>query len=328
MYILFAIFLLSCFLSRLNTTNYFIDIFNQLSFQILISGIILFFILFFLKRIKTSVVCFLICFLLAIDILPSCNNCNSLVKFNSQNDSKIRLMTFNTSYASDSNLPKWFLYLEKLLIKNKSAKLDESENLEALRAIILTENPDIVHFQEINLPFKNKTKSLSSIFPYSFLVQYKFPGIADSLILSKYPFKEKDADDDSVITKIIVNETELDILSVHLYSGFSKRRLNSANKQIQIIKNLIKGKNRNLILVGDFNMTNISKRFVSFIEETNLYTYTSYLHPTFTWPAYLPRYFGIQIDHILFSENIKMVKKKTAENLGSDHRALIVDLAF
>ena len=75
-------------------------------------------------------------------------------------------------------------------------------------------------------------------------------------------------------------------------------------------------------------MTNISRRFISFLDETNLYTYTSYLHPTFTWPAYLPWYFGIQIDHILFSENIKMVRKKTAEDLGSDHRALIVDLVF
>ena len=328
LHILFIFFFLSCLLSRLNTANYFIDIFNQLSFQLLISGIVLFFILFFLRRIKTSVVCFLICLLLAIDILPSCNNCKSLVKFNTQNDSKIRLMTFNTSYAIDSNLPKWFLYLEKLLIKNKSAKLDESENLESLKTIILTENPDIVLFQEISAPFKDKTKSLSSIFPYSFLVQYKFPGIANSLILSKYPFKEKTAEDDSIITKIIVDGTELDILSVHLYSSWSKRRFNSADKQIQIIKNMIKDKDRNLILVGDFNMTNISRRFISFLDETNLYTYTSYLHPTFTWPAYLPWYFGIQIDHILFSENIKMVRKITAEDLGSDHRALIVDLVF
>ena len=71
------------------------------------------------------------------------------------------------------------------------------------------------------------------------------------------------------------------------------------------IKNLIKDIDKNLILIGDFNMTNISKRFISFLEETNLYTYTSYIQPTFTWPAYLPSYFGIQIDHVLFSENIK-----------------------
>ena len=320
--------MLSYILSRLNTTNYIIDIFNQLSFQILLGGIAIFFILIFLKRIKTSIVCIIICSLLAADILPACKHCNAFVKINPQNDSKIRLMTLNTSYAIDSNLPKWFLSLEKFLIKNKSSNLDDTENLEPLKKLILTENPDIVHFQEITPHFKDKTESLKSIFPYSYLVQYKFPGIADSIILSKHPFKKKGNEDDSIITKIIVNGTELDILSVHLYSTFSKQRFNSANKQIQIIENIIKNTDQSLILIGDFNMTNISKRFISFLEETNLYTYTSYIQPTFTWPAYLPSYFGIQIDHVLFSENIKMVNKKTSESLGSDHRALIVDLAF
>ena len=88
------------------------------------------------------------------------------------------------------------------------------------------------------------------------------------------------------------------------------------------------GTDKNLIVVGDFNMTNISKRFINFLEETDLYTYTSYKNPTFTWPAYLPSFLGIQIDHVLFSENIKMVSKKISKNLGSDHRALIVDLTF
>jgi endonuclease/exonuclease/phosphatase (EEP) superfamily protein YafD len=120
----------------------------------------------------------------------------------------------------------------------------------------------------------------------------------------------------------------LNILSVHLYSGFNKYRFNLANKQIETLKNLIKNINQNLIVIGDLNMTNVSKRFINFLEETNVYTYTSYIRPTFTWPAYLPGYFGIQIDHVLFSENIKMVKKKTAGHLGSDHRALIVDLIF
>jgi endonuclease/exonuclease/phosphatase (EEP) superfamily protein YafD len=321
--------LFSFFLGRLNTTNYFTDIFDQLSFQILIAGIILFFLLIFLKKIRTSVFCIIICFFLAIDILPACKHCSALVKTNPQNDSKIRLMTFNTSYATDSNIGKWYLYLEELLIENKNPKMDDTKNLEVLQKLILTENPDIVHFQEINQNFKDKINTLRSILPYSHLIQYdEFPGIADSIILSKHPFKGKNIEDNSIITKIIIKETELDILSVHLYSTFSKYRFNLANKQIESLKNLIKDNNQNLIVIGDLNMTNVSKRFINFIEEANLYTYTSYIHPTFTWPAYLPSYFGIQIDHVLFSENIKMLKKKTVGHLGSDHRALIVDLIF
>ena len=80
--------------------------------------------------------------------------------------------------------------------------------------------------------------------------------------------------------------------------------------------------------MGDLNMTPVSKRFTNFLKETNLYTYTSYKNPTFTWPTFLPGYLGIQVDHVLFSKNFKMIRKKTIDYFESDHRPLIVDLAF
>ena len=101
-----------------------------------------------------------------------------------------------------------------------------------------------------------------------------------------------------------------------------------AIKQMKYLKTLIDNTNQNLILMGDLNMTTTSKRFTNFLKETNLYTYTSYKHPTFTWPTIMSSYFGIQIDHVLFSKNFKMIRKKTTKHFGSDHRPLIVDLAF
>ena len=58
--------------------------------------------------------------------------------------------------------------------------------------------------------------------------------------------------------------------------------------------------------MGDLNMTATSKRFTDFLNEINLYTYISHKHTTFTWPRFIPKFLGIQIDHILFSENLKM----------------------
>ena len=78
--------------------------------------------------------------------------------------------------------------------------------------------------------------------------------------------------------------------------------------------------------MGDLNMTAASKRFTDFLNEINLYTYVSHNHTT--WPTFIPKFLGIQIDHVLFSENFKMIRKKTTNHFGSDHRALIVDLAF
>ena len=99
--LIFFLFLVSVFFSRLNTEFYFIDIFGQLGFQIIIGGILLFLILIIQKRLWMSMICMIICALLTIDILSSCNQCNAFLKDKSQNYNKIRLMTFNTGLSND-----------------------------------------------------------------------------------------------------------------------------------------------------------------------------------------------------------------------------------
>ena len=137
--LLFFSFLIAAILSRLNTKIFFIDIFGQLSFQILVFGFLLFLILFILRKFWTSIICILICFLLTIDIVSSCNQCNAIIKNKSQNLNKIRLMTFNTGLTSD---------------------------FENIRELILLEKPDIIQFQEITPQMQIKLKSLKSFFPY------------------------------------------------------------------------------------------------------------------------------------------------------------------
>ena len=102
----------------------------------------------------------------------------------------------------------------------------------------------------------------------------------------------------------------------------------AAIKQMQNLKTLADNTNQNLIIMGDLNMTPTSKRFTNFLKDTNLYTYVSYKRPTFTWPAFVPSFLGIQIDHVLFSKNFRMIGKKTTNHFGSAHRPLIVDLSY
>ena len=318
-------FLTVCFFSRLNSKIYLIDIISQIGFQILIVGIFLFFIFLFFRKILLSLTCILICFLLLADILLSCNHCNAFLEDKSQNHNKIRLMTFNTGLIN---------------------------NFKNIHEQILLESPEIIQLQEVSPKVQSELKSLKSIFPYNTGLD-KPLGYFSSIVLSKYPLKNtKVVDHYTVITKVILGETELTIIGIHLspplnqlllnlyvdlyskYSNTTKPQslplvsLNIAIKQMEYLKTLVDNTNQNLILMGDLNMTTTSKRFTNFLKDTNLYTYASYKHPTFTWPAFVPSYLGIQIDHVLFSENFKMIRKKTTNHFGSDHRGLIVDLAF
>ena len=116
------------------------------------------------------------------------------------------------------------------------------------------------------------------------------------------------------------------VVAIHLYPPISQGLLNSTLKQMAHLREFINNANHSIILAGDLNMTFVSRRFTNFLKETNLYTYTSFMRPTFTWPVFLPSVLGIQVDHVLFSENFKMVEKKTINHFGSDHRPLLVDL--
>ena len=297
-------FLVSCFLSRLNTEFYLIDIFGQLSFQILIGGILLFFILLILKRLLASVICILICILLTIDILSSCNQCDAFLEDKSQIHNKIRLMVFNVNHKN------------------------QIKNFEILLKQILFEKPDIILFQEVSPQAQDKLKSLESFYQYKIGPNTPTSPFA-SIILSNYALKEnKVVDHFAIVTNVIMDGMELKIIGYHLYPQFNQTLFNLAINQTKYLKTLVKNIDQNLILMGDLNMTPVSKRFTNFLKETNLYTYTSYKNPTFTWPTFLPGYLGIQVDHVLFSKNFKMIRKKTIDYFESDHRPLIVDLAF
>jgi endonuclease/exonuclease/phosphatase (EEP) superfamily protein YafD len=302
--VLFFFFLIACFFSRLDLQIFFIDIFSHLGFQILIGGILLFFILLFLKRFWASVICIFVCIVFAADILSSCNHCNAVLKNGSQIRNKLRLISFNISYENSI------------------------ENFENMREMILLEKPDIVQFQEISPQMQDKIKTLRSIFPYSAGLN-KPKGPFDSLILSKHPLTNtKVGDNHVVIANLILNEAKISIVGIHLFTGGSKKNFNNALQQISYLKTIVSNTNKNLILLGDLNMSSTSKRFAKFLKETNLYTYTSYKNITSTWPAFMPNLLGIQIDHILFSNNFKMVDKKTSNSFGSDHRPLIVELSY
>ena len=302
--ILFFFFLIFCFFSRLNLQFFFIDILSHLGFQILIGGALLFCILLFLKRFWASMICIFVCIVFTADILSSCNHCNAVLKDRSQIRNKLRLISFNISYENPV------------------------ENFENIRDMILSEKPDIVQFQEFSPQMQDKIKTLRSIFPYSTELN-KPKGPFDSLILSKHPLTNTKVDDNHVvITNLILNETEISIVGIHLLTGGTKKNFNNALQQTSYLKTIVSNTNKNLILLGDLNMTSTSKRFAKFLKETNLYTYTSYKNITSTWPAFMPDFLGNQLAHILFSNNFKMVDKKTSNSFGSVHRPLVVELSY
>ena len=243
--IILFLFIISCFFSRSNFNFFFFDILGNLGLQLFVSGIILLFILLVSKRLLASIFCFVACVLLILDILYSCDQCNTSLANKSQNYKNIRLMTFNTGL---------------------------SENYANIHRLILLENPDVVLFQEVSSKMHDKLKNLKKHFPYDAGYNQSLEHFS-SIIFSKHPLKSsKIIKNHAVVTNLILEEKELTIIGIHLfaplnatstkiiyelfYKNLSKPPIDPdqfklAKKQMEYLKNLIGNSNKDLILMGD-----------------------------------------------------------------------------
>ena len=99
-------------------------------------------------------------------------------------------------------------------------------NFKNIKEMILSENPDVIQFQEISPKMQNEIKTLKSVFPYSTNLD-KPLDLFDSVILSKHPLKNiKFVNNYIVKTNVILDETELTIIGAHLPAPLTPRLVN------------------------------------------------------------------------------------------------------
>lgn len=84
----------------------------------------------------------------------------------------------------------------------------------------------------------------------------------------------------------------------------------------------------NKVMIGDWNITPYAPTFGKFLEISgmNFQSYGFLLNPT--WPTFLfLPFLQIPIDHVVFSDNLMQLDKKTETGFMSDHKMLIARFA-
>ena len=302
--IVLILFLFLFFLSTIKTKIALIDIFDQLIFQVFLIGLFLTCINLLLRKILFFIFYFIISIILFLQIISSCKQCSHKISDINQNFQKINIMTLNAGYSV------------------------ENDELDNIINVIMKKNIDILFLQEVSPNFQKKLKNLNNVFLYQIGLK-KDIDFWDSVILSKYQLIDsKNNLTNATQGTLIFNNKEITIVGIHLYPPLKQRLFISTIDQMNYWSNFFKSSNNEFIFVGDLNMTNVSKRFKNFLKEANLFTHSSIFKPSFTWPSFLPNFMGIQIDHILFSKNFKIMNKEVLNHFSSDHRALFATLVL
>ena len=297
-------FVLACIFSRLEPKFFLLDIFSNLSFQILLGGLFLVVILLFLKRTIAIVATLLLCLFYSFLIFSECNSCKQNLTDFIDESINIKIMTYNISYSNDV------------------------KNFDNIKNLIETKRIDILLFQEVSPMMKDKFKKLKPIFPYGSDLNNPLD-MFDTIILSKYPLNKIENKKYHILkADLKINNNSISIFGIHLRPGGNQKDYDYALNQISHLEKILNNTNSKFIVSGDLNMTPYSKRFSRFVKKNKLKTYISPTNEKSTWPSFLPNFLGIQIDHFLFVDDIKLADFHTAESFGSDHRPLIAKIVF
>lgn len=190
---------------------------------------------------------------------------------------------------------------------------------------------DFVFLLEASPEWEPALKKLSDLYPHQKNeIQAGNFGIA---LLSKTPFQKVEVAEytpliASIDALVLVGDKRVRLIGTHPYPPINAKvcRLRNAHMQ-RLAESIAKETGATkTIVAGDFNMTPWSPHFVDFLSASQLEDSAKGRGVMPTWYA-LPLFsFGISIDHICVSEGIHIEDRGVGPDLGSDHRAVWVDV--
>lgn len=208
-----------------------------------------------------------------------------------------------------------------------------SSNLqhEKLIELIEKEQPDIIVTQEVNEQWTTSLSKLHMAYPYQLIhprednfgiaLYSKTPLLNAQIIrigMAKLP---------SIKASFVFNNEVITLVASHSLPPVNQQYLVSRNEHILALATLLNSIQTPKILVGDLNTTPWSSFYHPLTANSNMINTRQGFGIIATWPAALGP-LGIPIDHVLISNEFKVVSMDVAKSIGSDHLPLIVSVSL
>ena len=225
--------------------------------------------------------------------------------------------------ASTANQPS-----VKLLTQNV---LTENRNHEALLDLIQAENPDVIVLLETSPAWFESCKGLRERYPY--FLEQAHPGNFGISFYSRISCKPKLTfhgryELPTVHADLEVNEKKsIHIAGIHPLPPMRPQTMRDRDQLCEAVMNSLDS-NRPRLVTGDFNLTPWSPKFGKLLKLGQLVDAAKGFGPEPTWfvgPSWMG---GLKIDHALVSPDVRVDSFRIGPNIGSDHRAVIVEISL
>ncbi len=217
--------------------------------------------------------------------------------------------------------------LSVLLINLNSSNEEYSKTARYIKQT----NPDILALEEINNEWLEALSDVLKDYPYTKVIPRRDNfGIG---LYSKLKTQEMDikyfgtAEVPSVLARYSISGKPLTLLFTHPVPPGSLRYYQWRNEQLKDIASQRSSFDDRLILIGDLNSTSWSYHFQTFVKNMKLIDSRKGFGLQTTWPTMLP-VMAITIDHVLISEDLKILEHKIGPHIGSDHKPVFARIGL
>lgn len=204
------------------------------------------------------------------------------------------------------------------------------EEMESTIQMIREQKPDIFVLQEMTPESIDKVgKILQNEYPYRDTVLAKDPCFL--MVASRTPILvDRQAMRDHMVIHLMttVKGHDMSFITVHPRTPIWPDWFAERNKQLAFVAKRTQEVPQPAVLIGDFNVSVFSPVYANIFEkDASLTACRKGFGLQATWPRFMPPAM-LPIDHAFVNTGFQTVNFQTLSQPGSDHKALVVDLAF
>lgn len=205
-----------------------------------------------------------------------------------------------------------------------------NEHHDSLIKLLRETQPDAAVLVEVTQAWHESLQQLADEYPYRYYPNGS--AIHKVMILSRWPLTDIEpirlglSPSPVVSATLHVRGQPLRLIAAHLSWPLGASFSHVRNEQIAAIARYARTVKEPLIVAGDFNITPFSPHYQAMLTLSGLTPAAKGFGWQPTWPSFMPLA-GIQIDHVLVSRGIQVLKFWRGPDIHSDHLPVLVDLA-
>lgn len=217
---------------------------------------------------------------------------------------------------------------------NYNTEFQHNNDYKSFELLLRQYQPDLLVLTEVDAAWLAAISDSTKVFPYSKTV---IAG-AGSALFSKYPIVKSEvryfgkSHHPRIFAQLGFPTYRLNLVLVHPPTPQVEARFLERNQELSLIASEIKNLTGPTVLVGDFNCGPWSKPFTELLK-SGLKDSEQGFGPQPSWPARIGRVLEkvavpplVPIDHVLVSDDIRVVSRSSGPAIGADHLPVFVQM--